>query len=210
MDNMLKQTVESLLEHPQLWRGARRSAPHVIASGHAELDASLSGGWPGGALTEILLPQPGIGELELVLPALLRLGRERRWIALIGAPYTHRSPAWQNSGMNLSRLLWVHPRSARERLLAMEQAMRNGTCGGVLGWSDGSFGTRELRRLQLAAEHGNCMGILFNVQTKAGQMSPAALRLRLECNDEPEDESLTIHLAKGVRSQMVKIPKLMP
>lgn len=205
MDDMLKQTVDSLLEHPQLWRGARRSAPHAIPSGHAELDAGLSGGWPGGALTEILLPRPGIGEIQLLLPALLRLHRERRWIALIGSPYIPYAPAWQASGMNLSRLLWVHPRSANERLWAMEQAMRSGTCGAVLGWPEGTAGFRELRRLQLAAEHGNCMGVLFNAQNKAGNTTPAALRLRLEPCAESEGEGLQAHLTKGGRPQTVRI-----
>lgn len=212
MDDMLKQTVGSLLEHPQLWRGARRSTPHAIPSGYAELDACLpGGGWPGGALTEILLPRPGIGEVQLLLPALLRLNRERRWIALIGAPYIPYAPAWQACGMNLSRLLWVHPRTANERLWAMEQAMRSGTCGAVLGWPEGAADFRELRRLQLAAEHGNCLGVLFNAQDKAGKSAtPATLRLRLESYETPEGEGLEAHLTKGGRPQTARIPKPAP
>ena len=59
--------------HPALWRasqlGGGRGA--VTASGFAALDAQLpGGGWPHGALTELLLPHPGIGELRLLAPAL--------------------------------------------------------------------------------------------------------------------------------------------
>ena len=64
--------------HPSLWRasqiggGRRRTTP----SGHAALDAELpGGGWPHGELTELLLPQPGIGELRLLAPALAAVGR---------------------------------------------------------------------------------------------------------------------------------------
>lgn len=62
--------------HPAVWRasqlggGAQATSP----SGFAALDAELpGGGWPHGVLTELLLPQPGIGELRLLAPALAAL-----------------------------------------------------------------------------------------------------------------------------------------
>lgn len=59
--------------HPALWRAAgfgRGRAP-VLSSGFAALDAELpGGGWPGGVLTELLLPHPGVGEWRLLAPAL--------------------------------------------------------------------------------------------------------------------------------------------
>ena len=52
--------------HPALWRAhqlGRAGAAGALASGFAALDAVLpGGGWPAGALTELLLPQPGVGE----------------------------------------------------------------------------------------------------------------------------------------------------
>lgn len=204
IDSMLKQTVETLLEHPQLWRGERRtwSGMRCIPSGFADLDARLpGGGWPSGALTEALLPQPGIGELQLLLPALRRLNRERRWIALVGAPYIPYAPAWQASDMDLSRLLWVRPRASRDLLWALEQAMRAGTCGAVLGWPAAGATFQQLRRLQLAAEAGDCLGILFHAPDRAAHASPATLRVRLE----PDAEGLKVHLLKGGRHQTAKV-----
>lgn len=59
--------------HPAVWRasqiggGAQATSP----SGFAVLDAELpGGGWPHGVLTELLLSQPGIGELRLLAPVL--------------------------------------------------------------------------------------------------------------------------------------------
>ncbi|MDX9740669.1 MAG: translesion DNA synthesis-associated protein ImuA [Gammaproteobacteria bacterium] len=207
VDDMLQQTVDSLLQHPQLWRGQRQRWQNAsgIASGHAALDERLpGGGWPRGALAEVLLPCPGIGELQLFLPALLRLSRERRWIALIAPPYIPYAPAWQASGVDLSRLLWIRPRSAREQLWAMEQALRAGTCGAVLCWPDASTQFRELRRLQLAAETGNCMGILFNDEKHATRTTPASLRIRLE----PEERGMQVHLIKGGKPHTMRIEGL--
>ncbi len=59
--------------HPAVWRASQigGGAQPASASGFAELDAQLpGGGWPHGVLTELLLPQPGIGELRLLAPVL--------------------------------------------------------------------------------------------------------------------------------------------
>ena len=59
--------------HPGVWRASQvgGGAQAVSPSGFAALDALLpGGGWPHGALTELLLPQPGIGELRLLAPVL--------------------------------------------------------------------------------------------------------------------------------------------
>ena len=59
--------------HPGLWRASQLGAgrQRCTASGFALLDAQLpGGGWPHGVLTELLLAQPGIGELRLLAPTL--------------------------------------------------------------------------------------------------------------------------------------------
>lgn len=75
--------------HPALWRasqvgGGRRA---VTASGFATLDAQLPGqGWPHGELTELLLAQPGIGELRLLAPALAAIGGAATGAAAAAGP----------------------------------------------------------------------------------------------------------------------------
>jgi protein ImuA len=68
---------EAALEdlHPTLWRAHQlgRAAAAVQPSGFGVLDAQLpGGGWPCRALTELLLAQPGVGEMRLLAPALAR------------------------------------------------------------------------------------------------------------------------------------------
>ncbi|THC56144.1 cell division protein, partial [Burkholderia cepacia] len=61
--------------HPALWRASQlaRSSVRGVDTGHPELTAELpGGGWPAGALIELLAPQPGIGELRLLAPVLSR------------------------------------------------------------------------------------------------------------------------------------------
>lgn len=187
---------EFLQRHPQVWRGRRAAWGNVdtIATGFTDLDAQLpGGGWPRGALTEVLLPQSGIGELRLLLPALARVQQEKKWIALIAPPHVPYAPAWQSAGIDLSRLLWVHTRSAADLLWALEQALRAGTCGAVIGWPTSTPRFEQLRRLQLAAETGRSWGILFRPEAEAAQTSPAAVRVRLEAHD---NHHLAAHLLK--------------
>ena len=56
--------------------------------------------------------------------------------------------------------------------------MRSSACAAVMAWFE-HLETPPLRRLQLAAERGGCLGILFRPAGATRQSSPAALRLRV-------------------------------
>jgi len=91
------------------------------------------------------------------------------------------APALAQYGIDISKVLLVHPEKD-DNLWATEQALRTGTCGAVLCWP-GHVNERQLRRLQLAAEEGNSMGLLFYTQTPQVQSSPAALRMEVQSNE---------------------------
>ena len=187
-------TLDTLLQRRDIWRGGRLSPATGggLSTGFPELDAGLpGGGWPRGALTEILTTQEGIGELRLMLPALARLSRGDRWIAWIAPPRLPYAPALAAAEIDLSRVLLVCPRAQTDALWATEQALRSGTCATVLAWPRQS-NDRALRRLQLAAEAGKTCGFLFHYTRGAGTPSPAALRLRLE----PNIQGLSVHILK--------------
>jgi hypothetical protein len=67
---------------------------------------------------------------------------------------------------------------AQPTLWSAEQLMRGGACAAVLAWwnDDDLHG---LRRLQLAAESGGALCVLFRPLAHAARISPAALRLRV-------------------------------
>ncbi len=186
-------SLQDLMQRADLWRGD--TAPPFAASlstGFPALDAVLpGGGWPQRALTEILLPHEGIGELRLLLPALARLSRGDRWLALVAPPHIPYAPALASAGVELSRVLLVHPRASGDGLWAVEQSLRAGSCAAVLAWP-ATLDSRALRRLQLAAEAGESWGVLFGHERLAVSSSPAALRLRLA----PRAGGLDIHVLK--------------
>lgn len=186
-------SLDHLLQRADLWRGGAASpAVSSIPTGFAELDTLFpGGGWPRGALTEILIPRQGVGAMALVLPTLARLSREKRWLTWIAPPYLPYAPALAAAGIDLSRILLVHPRSGSDGLWAVEQTLRSGTCGAVLAWLE-TGDMKTLRRLQLAAEAGQCWGLLFRPERLCKQSSPAALRIKLEL----EGEGLAVHILK--------------
>jgi len=190
-------SMPDLLQRADIWRGDQ-TPPAVnessLSSGFAGLDALLpGGGWPSGALTEIILPQEGVGALSLLMPALARLSSDRRWLAWVSPPHIPYAPALAQAGIDLSRVLLVRPKARTDGLWALEQTLRAGTCGAVMAWPSANLTPRQLRRLQLAAEEGNTWGVLFRMGRAAEQQSsPAALRLRLEATDD----GLAVHVLK--------------
>ncbi len=179
--------------HAQLWRGTDRAAVAVpsLPTGHPDLDRLLPGsGWPRAALTELLAPQPGIGELSLLMPALARLSDEDTWIALVSPPHLPYAPALAQARVNLSRLLIIRTQDGADTLWAMEQALASGACSAAIGWP--SFvNERALRRLQLAAEKGRALGMYFS-GGQATSSSLAALRLSLF----PAEDGLGVRVLK--------------
>lgn len=185
--------LEEVLQRADVWRGGE-TVPGIPAlpTGFTQLDALFpGGGWPRGALTEILLPRPGVGAVSLVLPALARLSQERRWLAWVAPPHLPYAPALSAAGIDLSRSLMIHPRADADGLWAVEQALRSGTCGAVLAWP-ATGDMRALRRLQLAAEAGQSWGVLFRSEKMADQASPAAVRLHIK----PETDGVSLSVLK--------------
>lgn len=172
--------LDALLSRQDVWRAGRApiAVPRGEPTGHDELDALLpQSGWPCDALTELLLPCDGVGEIALLLPTLARLTQAGGIVALVAPPYVPYAPAWQAASVDL-RQLQVVEADARGALWAFEQCLRSGACAAVLGWPS-QADAQALRRLQVAAASGECLGFAFRDRRHAANPSPAALRL--EC-----------------------------
>ena len=170
--------LDTLLAARTLWHAGRSAtiAADGEPTGHAALDALLpQGGWPRRALTELLLPADGVGELALLLPTLARLTQAGSAVAVIAPPYIPYAPAWQAAGVDLAMLDIVDD-SPRDALWAFEQCLRSGACAAVVGWPR-QADAQALRRLQVAADSGDCLGFVLRDRKHAANPSPAALRL---------------------------------
>jgi cell division inhibitor SulA len=171
--------LDPLLQNANLWRGGESTLGQAaIASGFAPLDEKL-GGWPVGALIELIAQREGIGELSILLPALAHLAGQERWIALVNPPYIPYAPAFAAAGIDLGQIVVVQARGTLDTLWSMEQALRSGACSAVLGWP-GFLTEQAIRRLQLAAETGRTLGVWFTACAGLPRTSPVPYRLRID------------------------------
>lgn len=170
-----------VLARPDVWRGDRLAgAPLPVApSGFSALDAELpGGGWPRGALTELLVDGAGFGELALLMPALAAVREQGGWSLVVGAPHDLHASGWAAAGVDLARLVVVSPASQRDALWAAEQALSSGAPQAVLCWT-AQADARAVRRLQVAAAAGGSAAFLFRPARAALEASAAPLRLGL-------------------------------
>lgn len=176
----MKAALAELLHHPLVWRGDQLArADDAVSSGFADLDRELpGGGWPQGALTELLHDAEGIGELRLLLPALKRLAQAGEWIALIAPPHLPYAPAFAASGIDPARVVVVTATEEKHRWWAAEQVLRANRAGALLFWPR-AVNEHRLRRLQLAAQEGESAAFLFAGTARVAQPSPSPLRIRL-------------------------------
>jgi len=182
-----------LLHHP-VWRGGApaQAGSRGIPTGFCLLDRELpGGGWPAGALTEILCADEGIGELQLVLPALAALTCAGSRVAWLAPPHLPYAPALAAAGVRLEFLTVIRAPGRRDALWAAEQVLRTGACRALLAWLPRAS-YAELRRLAVAAEAGMAFTALFRPSQAALEPSPAPLRLALESGGD----RLTVRILK--------------
>ena len=183
--------IARLLEHPAIWRGRSAARRSGLSTGFAALDEHLPDrGWPRTGLIEILISRFGSGELTLLVPALATLTRAAaaRWCVWVSPPLVPFAPALASRGVVLERVAVV---GGERPLWAFEQTLGSGACDAVLGWVRQPK-PRDLRRMQLAAERGRTLGVLFRPRCAARAASAAVLRLSVE------------PLATGVRITLLK------
>ena len=199
--------------HPALWRGSdlAQTRHAGIPSGSAALDAELpGGGWPVGALSEILPAHEGIGELRLLGSALAALAAQGQYLVWVAPPYAPYAPALAAAGIAMERLLIVRAAPGRDTLWATEQALASQACGAVLAWlppvrTSQAARYTELRRLQLAAERGRSLAFLFRPPECERESSPAALRIAVAT----QEGGLALRIVKrrgGVLNRSVLLP----
>jgi protein ImuA len=181
-----------------IWRASELAVSRATTypTGHALLDEALPGnGWPRSMLVELLLQQSGIGEMQLLKPALARLSHNQR-IALVQPPFFPHAKACQTWGIDTSRILWIRAKSTGDALWSAEQILKNGSCGALILWQ-AHVRTESLRRLNLAAQTAHTWFWLMRPMACAADSSPAPLRLALR--PAPAGVSIDIIKRRGPR-----------
>ena len=175
---------------PHTWRaGELGSAPtQTIDTGYSALSRVLpSGGWPCGAMTEILQHQPGRHEWGLLAPALgaLQAASTVGLVVLVGAPYCPFGPALSARQLDMHRLLNINPihcghspNDSPAMLWATREALQCADVCAVLAWLPEAR-SAHLRRLQIAAQIHNKLLFVFRPLHAQHDSSPAPLRLRI-------------------------------
>lgn len=172
------------LHHLNAWEpGTRRKIQKVIPTGMTPLDEMLpDGGWPTGALVEIITPDEYTDAFPLVLPALARLSRASGWLCMVSPPHAVRTRAFTHDSVNSSRILQINPHPGRSGLWTVEQMLCSGNCSAVMAWPDCDAGLIA-RRLAQAAVAGNTSGFLFRQEGLSGHTSKIGLRLKFETSE---------------------------
>lgn len=163
--------------------GTPRGNSRVLSSGIAGLDDLLpEGSWPRGGVVEIIVPDMLADATDLLLPALRRLSRQGRTIALVTPPFVARASVFADPDINASHLLQVNPHPGRSALWTVESLLETGACSAVLAWP-GCDTELMGKRLHKAAEQGRGLCVLFRYESFATHRSGIELRLRVEVNE---------------------------
>jgi len=183
---MALSSVSTLLETfgDAVWRAdalaeAASADGAALSSGHVLLDAQLpGGGWPVGALCEILQAPGDAAEWRLLLPALSTLSQN---VVLVGAPHVPFGPALAAQGLDVRHLIRVQAQAVPQRLWAAEQALRCAGVAALLVWLP-QVRSDHLRRLHLAAQAHSTLLFVLRPAAAQDESSPAVLRLLVGAN----------------------------
>ena len=195
--------IEELLQrNPKLWRGCELAGQgrDGYSTGFPELDDILPGrGWPRSGLVEVVTRHWGMGELQLLMPLMRSMIAQGKWILWVAPPYQLYAPALVQAGIDTRQVLIVKAdTSCRDALWSMEKALQTQNCGLVLAWQNWLPG-RVLRRLQLAGETGETLGVLF--KHNDSKYSPSPMRMQIEGSSNKEstfsEAEVTLLKARG-------------
>lgn len=189
MDTVRAPLPESI--HPALWRASQLACGRVstVDTGYPVLSQELpGGGWPTGALTEVVAQATGSGEIRLLAPA---LGRLKASIAFIEPPCDPCIQGLAYSGIHAEQILLLRAKRSNDQLWSAEQILKAGTCGAVLLWQTHARAD-SLRRLLLAARSSTSLLFVFRPIREALDASPAELRVAVR----PAEEGVNVDIIK--------------
>jgi hypothetical protein len=177
------QLVDGLRRQLGRWEAASAAEDAVVFScGAAAVDRLLpGGGLRHGMLIEWLAAASvpiGGGAETLGLLSAREACREGGALVVIDRRQTFYPPAAAAWGIDLERMIVVHPQNARDELWAAIQALRSPAVAAMWATID-RLDSRAFRRLQLAAQAGRTLGVLMRPSSARGEPSWADVSLEV-------------------------------
>ncbi|MCP4010664.1 MAG: translesion DNA synthesis-associated protein ImuA [Proteobacteria bacterium] len=177
-----------LKQQPLLWKASEQHVDYQSA-GASGLDTGFkalnklltTGGWPRSSLIEIQVDEWGQGELQVLLPMMAALSRQKQQLAWIAPPYTPYAPALHAAGVDLDYLLIIEQSEPADIAWAAEKCLQHAAAALVifcLPLAD----ARHIRRLQIAADTGGTIGVLLHCGPV--RQTPVPLRLKTRYVDQ--------------------------
>ena len=148
-----------------------------ISSGCLSLDRLLpQQGFRRGSLVEWIAGGAGSGASLLALLTARSACRSGGTLVLVDRAQSLYPPAAAACLLDLQNTIVVHPASEKDECWALEQALRCPDVAAVVAWPQ-RLTSHAFRRLQLAAEHGGCLGLLVRPATARHESSWASVRM---------------------------------
>jgi hypothetical protein len=126
----LRQLLASKFPGVKMSAEPRQRIANRWPTGIPRLDAALEGGFPKGAITEIISSGTATGASLLIASLLERARASGEWLALVDAADSFDPTALEND--LLARLLWVRCNHAKEAVKSADMLLHDGTLSLVL------------------------------------------------------------------------------
>lgn len=179
--------IEHLKNKRLIWQANQKKPCEMLndnaLTGYPELDQALQGGFPQQGVVDIDSPL-GIGELRLLMPSLkARQNQTNKLLAFVATPMQINAEMLAEYGLTLEQVLVVEPSTADEALWSAEQCLKSGCCHSVLLWHK-NLEIHQVKRLQLAAEKGNCIQFMFRQKHQISLSLPVPLAMKLNAKQQ--------------------------
>jgi protein ImuA len=155
---------------------AHRSLGEPVSSDCHALNQLLDGGFRRGTLIEYLA-DAGSGAVALALIAAKEACREGGSLVVVNSQWY--PPALNNLGVNLANVIFVRPRTRKDRLWTLHQSLTCKGTGAVLCCLD-RLDDKSFRGLQLAAEISGALGLFIRPAAVRGDPTWSEVQLLVE------------------------------
>lgn len=191
--------LDQLREEVRKLEGSRpfEDRPPVISTGVAALDHLLPDqGLRGGSLSEWLSPGLGSGAGMLALLAAREACYEGGALVVVDRHNVFYPPAAAALGIDLEKVILVRPANIADELWAVDQALRCEGVAAVWGLVE-TIDFRSFRRLQLASESQQALGLLVRSSKRRNDPSWSEVQLLIEPQPSNDARRLRVELTRG-------------